>query len=257
MNVYIRMVKFQIISDLHIEYNNDKIPDPLSLVKPCADILILAGDIGSLYKYEQLKIFISRLSEYFKLLLYIPGNHEYYTQKNYNKLYFNNLNERLNMLEKDIENLYILNTNSIQIEDVCIVGCTLWSNAETTIPKFIVRIYGMNNYMYSYKYNTDLNYIKKMIKYCSEKNLKLLVVTHHCPSYSLLKDVKKKDKYVSLYASNLDYLLDKNNVHTWISGHIHHNFDTFSKDGTRLVSNQRGKPKDNIKNYKKDFFIEI
>ena len=42
-----------------------------------------AGDIGSLYKFEQLQQFMEKLSQYFQIILYVPGNHEWYRQKNY------------------------------------------------------------------------------------------------------------------------------------------------------------------------------
>ena len=71
-------VSYQISSDLHIENFEDDV-DPLKLITPKADVLILAGDIGSLYKYEQLFRFINNLVNHFKFILYIPGNHEYYT----------------------------------------------------------------------------------------------------------------------------------------------------------------------------------
>ena len=44
------MTSIQIASDLHIEFKNDDVPDPLNYITPTANILILAGDIGSLYK---------------------------------------------------------------------------------------------------------------------------------------------------------------------------------------------------------------
>ena len=72
------MSKFQIVSDLHIEYRNDQIPEPLDYITPTAEILILAGDIGSLYKYKQLVGFLEKLCVYFKYVVYIPGNHEFY-----------------------------------------------------------------------------------------------------------------------------------------------------------------------------------
>ena len=96
-----------------------------------------------------------------------------------------------------------------------------------------------------------------MIKYCKENNLQLLVVTHHCPSYDVLSEYKSADKYVSLYVSKLDHLLKSENVHTWVAGHTHKNFDFISKGGTRLVSNQRGKPRDNVYDFSKSFVIEV
>jgi predicted phosphodiesterase len=59
------MTSFQIVSDLHIEYKNNEIPDPLTLITPTSEILILAGDIGSLYKIKQLQGFLEKLCIHF------------------------------------------------------------------------------------------------------------------------------------------------------------------------------------------------
>ena len=155
------MTKFQIVSDLHIEYRNNEIPDPLSLITPTSEILILAGDIGSLYKIKQLQGFLEQLCVHFKTVLYVPGNHEYYMVPNdnsYEPLSMQSLTNRLYYLEKNIPNLYILNQSSVIINNICITGCTLWSKAEVCIPKFIVRIHGMTNYIYEQRYINDLNW---------------------------------------------------------------------------------------------------
>jgi len=100
--------------------------------------------------------------------------------------------------------------------------------------------------VYNELYRRDLRYINGMVKYCKKESLKLIIVTHHCPSYTV---IKKRKRFTSLYASNLDILLDSDGIHTWICGHNHCNFDFITDNGTRLVSNQRGKPKDNIKDF--------
>lgn len=252
------MTKFQIASDLHIEYKNEEVPDPLALITPSADVLILAGDIGSFYKYDQLKSFLQKLCPYFKVVLYVPGNREYYKEPGYQSCNMNTLLSKLMRIEKSIDNLYVLNRSSVQIDDICIVGCTLWSNPTSIIPKFIVRIQGMNTRLYKQKYEGDLAYINKMIKYCQKKGLKLMVITHHCPTYSIIKSKKKKkDKYIFLYASHLDNLLTKDQVHTWVCGHIHSNFDKITEGGTHLVGNQKGKPNDNITDYNKSLIISV
>lgn len=252
------MVKFQIASDLHIEYKNDEVPDPLSLITPSADILILAGDIGSFYKHNQLKSFLESLCPHFKIVIYVPGNVEYYRVRGRRPLKMQQLLRRFMTLERSIGNLYVLNRSSVRIDDVCIVGCTLWSKPFVNIPRFIVRIHGINTGIYEQKHEEELKYIQKMIEYCKNKDLKLLVVTHHCPSYSVItKKKKRKDKYVSLYASDLDYLLNSECVHTWVCGHIHINFDLVTQGGTHLVGNQKGKPKDYICDYNKKLIIEV
>ena len=45
------MTSFQLASDLHIEYQNNRV-NAFDFITPTADILILAGDIGSLYKID-------------------------------------------------------------------------------------------------------------------------------------------------------------------------------------------------------------
>jgi predicted phosphohydrolase len=252
------MTSFQIFSDLHIEIEGDTDIDPRDYITPVTDILIMAGDIGSLYKIPQLREFVTKVCGMFKAVLYVPGNHEYYTMDGYKALPINILSRRLHDMAKTISNLHILDRNSIKIGNVCVVGCTLWSDPKTKVPKFIVRVNGMSDTKYKNMYRKDLQYIETMIDYCHNKGYKLVVVTHHCPSYSIVPPAKlKKDKYISLYASVLDHLLDVTKVHTWVCGHIHHNFDVITERGCRLVGNQKGKPRDKIQDFKMNFAITV
>jgi predicted phosphodiesterase len=249
-------MKLQVVSDLHIEYNNFR-QDPLSFIDPSADILVMAGDIGSLYKYDQLKEFIEKISMYFNYVIYVPGNWEYYTISGYEPLSMNNLMYKLHNLSKNIKNLHILDHSSILFDNnICIAGCTLWSNLKIELPKYIIRIHKINSEIYENMYQKSVKYIEKITKYCQDKKYKLILITHHCPTYDVLKTSTRIKKYYSLYASDLDHLLKKELVNTWICGHTHNNFDFITEGGTRVVSNQKGKVKDNVDNYKKDFIIE-
>ena len=250
------MTTFQIASDLHIEISVENL-DPADSITPTADILILAGDIGSLYKMEQLQCFLGKISLMFQAVLYIPGNHEFYTIPDTQPLSYKALEKRLQSLELSIKNLHILNRGSVRIGDICIAGCTLWSNPQCTVPPFIVRIPEFNTVTYTQRHKKDLRYIEKMIKYCHKEKYKLLIVTHHPPSYQALQGAKKKKQFMSLYASDLDDLLDKKNALVWVCGHTHKNIDVTTEKGCRLVSNQKGKPKDNIKDFRKSFEITL
>jgi predicted phosphohydrolase len=252
------MPTIQFMSDLHIEYDSNICPDPLDYIIPKSDILILAGDIGSIYKIEQLKEFLTKLSIYFKVVIYVLGNHEYYkisTDKNY--LMMDNLLNILYINTKHIKNLYILERNSIKIDNLCILGCTLWSRPFIKLPNYIVKIHNMDTNYYLQKHQSDLLYIKKMIKYCKHNNYKLIIVTHYCPTFKVFDGHHKHQKYHSLYASHLDYLLNKDLVNTWICGHTHKNFNFISDGGTHIISNQYGKPKDNIDDFNKSFVLEL
>lgn len=250
------MTTIQIASDLHIEYTHNKVPDPYEYIVPIADVLVLAGDIGSLYKLEQLRGFLDQIAKFFQAVLYIPGNHEFYTIPSITPISYAALESRLFSLDKNIKNLFILNRSSVRIGNTCIVGCTLWTRPTCTVPPFIVRINGLNTRGYIDKHEKDLHYIKKMIKYCKKANYEMVVITHYPPSLLALNGIKKKKAFMSLYATDLDELLTKDNMSIWICGHTHKNFD-FNIDGCRVVSNQKGKPKDRVTDYSKTFQILI
>jgi len=249
------MVKFQIMSDLHIEMENC-VPSPLKYITPSADILILAGDIGRISKLYQLKKFLKELCSYFKIVLYVMGNHEYYMVDGYPEKNMETLFTELLEAKKEMPNLYILDRDSVIIENVCIVGCTLWSKPDVIVPKFIVKVKEMTTEKYRSLFDQDLEYIEHMIEYCKKHSLKLLVVTHHSPTPIVAKN-KERTKYKSLYSTPLDRLLHSDKVHTWVYGHLHKNYDFFTDGGTRLLSNQKGKEYDNVQDYRKNKIFEV
>lgn len=70
----------QIASDLHLNHQeSDKVEE---YIVPKGDVLVLAGDIGNLHRYDQLFTFLQKVSELFQYVLYVPGNHEYYRVNN-------------------------------------------------------------------------------------------------------------------------------------------------------------------------------
>lgn len=242
------MVKFQIMSDLHIETSDNEDVDPLKYITPSANILILAGDIGRIHKYNQLKNFLTKLCTHFEFVLYVLGNQEFYHVKGIERKNMEDLLKDIEVIAEKIPNLHILNRSSVVIDNVCVAGCTLWSQPTVEVPPFLVRIHGMTTSIYNGLHLQDLSYVRKITDYCTEKKLKLLLVTHHSPTFRVTQN-KSRDKYKSLYATNLESLFDVNKIHTWICGHVHANFDFISKGGTRLVCNQKGKPADRIMDF--------
>ncbi len=251
--------KVQIVSDLHIEYKNNSIPNPLDYITPVAPNLILAGDIGTFYKYEQLFGFLSLLSTMFSHIIYVLGNHEYYKPKQFDKeitpLTFGDIKKLSNQMQTKIPNLWILDNSTVRIGDYWIIGSTLWSDIKVNIPKHIVKIHGMTTDIYHKKFESSVKFITEEIKKCEDRGLRAIVVTHYIPSYNLFTSHKHNDKYISLYTSDLNHII-KSPIDTWIAGHIHSNFDT-KINNVRLVSNQYGKPRDNINNFSKQFVLDF
>ena len=197
------------------------------------------------------------MCSYFQVVLYVTGNHEWYTIPGHEPLSLEELEKRMHKFESIISNLYILNRSSVRIGDLCIAGATLWSKPECQVPPFIVRVHGMRTKEYQDRHNEDLSYLIKIMNYCKKNDHKLLIITHHPPTMKVLDYTNKRKKFLSLYATNLDYLLDKSKVSTWVCGHVHKNFDFISEKGCRVVGNQKGKKKDQITDYVKDFVFTL
>ena len=116
-------MKIQLLSDLHLEVNLQWQPQP----EPWADVLVLAGDVGS-YQYggqmSGADFGLERFSPrqgWPVPVLYVPGNHEY------DALDFDATHARL---RDTCERLGIiwLERECVVLEGVRFVGTTLWSD---------------------------------------------------------------------------------------------------------------------------------
>lgn len=258
------MVNFQYASDLHIE-TLSYTPQAEEFFEPVSKILILAGDIGRVHRFDQLVEFLRRVCSLYKIVLYTPGNHEYYYVDGTELLSMEEILHRLQNLSSIIPNLHILHRSSVIINDVCIVGATLWSKATINIPQKVVRIPGITTARYNKLHETDLKYIEDMIAYCQKHSLKCVVVSHHAPAQFLTQPKRRKEGIKdpskpaldSLYYTDLERLLHKDKVHTWLFGHTHYNTKTITTGGTHLVSNQKGKIKDRVTDFSKSAVIRI
>jgi hypothetical protein len=250
-------MRIQLVSDLHLEnLDNDDI-NLDDFVQPVADILILAGDIGSLYRNAQLENFINKVCSKFKVVIYVPGNHEYYFKKTYliPKTIYELRKDLYSMLKK-FSNLYILDRSCITIGDIVIAGCTFWSDiGDNFFPKFRVRIHNLLPKTFKYYHERDIAFIKAVKHESERNNKKLIIVSHYAPSKLLLNPMHDNDPFNYLYASNTDYLVE-NGISCWLYGHTHYNKDVFLGN-CRVVSNQYGRIKDNIRDFRKDFSIEV
>jgi sulfur relay (sulfurtransferase) DsrF/TusC family protein len=233
-------MKFQIASDLHLEFY-DKINisdffDTSKIDEPTT--LILAGDIGYpstlTTPHKNYEIFLDECSKIFKHIILIAGNHEYYSD------YAMTVEEnKIRELVKKYNNIYFLQKDEIVIDDIVILGCTLW----TYIPdKYKFHIKSMMNdykkityiedgkeYFFNHEYNNKLN--KEHIQWLFDRvekysDKKIIVITHHLPSWKMIheKYLISKDSVIMswAFANNLDELIEKNeNICYWICGHSH------------------------------------
>lgn len=119
-------MNIQLLSDLHLEVHPDFIPEPA----PGADVLVLAGDIGSYQAGSQLSDEDFGLARFSPLpqgagwptpVLFVPGNHEYDAQD------FDAAHARL---RRTCDRLGIgwLERETVHLHGMRFVGTTLWSD---------------------------------------------------------------------------------------------------------------------------------
>ena len=113
-------MKIQLLSDLHLEAHPHFEPEPA----PGADVLVLAGDVGSYQTGSQLAdddFGLARFARWPVPVLFVPGNHEYDAQD------FDAAHQRL---RRTCERLGLcwLERETLTLQGVRFVGTTLWSD---------------------------------------------------------------------------------------------------------------------------------
>ena len=254
-------MQVQFYSDLHIEYEESDHVDVLKYITPKkgVDVLILAGDIGNLYRYEQLKNFLIDISVYYKHVFYVLGNHEFYRRRTLPPKPYQLLYKDANQLQEHIPKLIILNNDSYLVNNrYCFIGSTLWSKIHSTqiFPHFRVKINGFNKFIYNKFNQKNIEYIKTMLELCQKKKWVPIVITHYTPTFKCIHDKHSDDIYQYLYANSLDNLICEMKPKYWIAGHTHENFD-FMLGETHIISNQLGKSSENVKNYHPEKILTI
>jgi hypothetical protein len=267
-------VKIQIASDLHLEfYENPKaIPD--DIIVPSAPILALLGDIGLSFT-DTLETFLHQQADRFEHVLFLAGNHEYY---NHHGGQPKTVQEQYEWMQKVCAakpNLHFMDKDEFRVgTDLTILGTTLWSAIPPSAE--LVAKQSLNDYHKSYVsvdrkltpnvtnqwYTENREWLTNKIQEAKERRHTVVVLTHHTPSMEGTSDPKYDGNPLGhCFSTNLTRLL-VDPVAFWVCGHTHYNFDypsSFGPDSstTRLVSNQRGYPGKEKKEYKNKMVIEV
>jgi len=228
----------QIISDIHLETNGLRILDEL---KPICDCLILAGDVGDPASKEY-HIFMKYISQQWKNILYITGNHEYYdTTGLLNK---DNIDNIIDEIIQPYPNIHVLRNDSYIINNVEFIGSTLWSSPIVTdkindFNKHIINDSKPVTMKTFYKWNQEsIDYLQTKLEKPSE--LKRCIITHFMPLQNCdIPDTKYTNDVIldSYFGNKLYDLVPIADV--WVSGHTHQRFE-FTYKSTPWLCNPYG-----------------
>lgn len=257
----------QLISDIHLEFYKDI--NILDFVSPCAPYLAICGDLG--YPHlDNFKEFITQASKLYTKVFYVSGNHEYYTCKNDSLPTIEEIDNQIETICNSLGNVYYLNDKEhLLTNDIVILGTTLWTDIPEDKQMRIQQI--VNDYRYIYTTEDDCkctitsefttalhnDHVKWLTKKLEEhKDKKVIILTHHLPSFEMISEMYKGSDMNYAFASDLDYLIEKyDGIKFWLCGHTHSNMEV-KINNCICITNPLGYKNEN-KHYNKERFIHI
>lgn len=250
------------MSDLHLEFPENREYFRRNPIEPLGDVLLLAGDIICDSYREEAQDFFADIESKFKFILSTMGNHEFYSGSadyaypDYEK-YFS-------------ENHVMLNNKSVIYGGVRFIASVLWSKVDSL--HYIEVGRRLNDYHLITKIENgeerpliieDTNYYhdisKKFIINELEKefNGKTVLVTHHLPSINCIIPKWRNHNLVSAFATNLEDIISKYNIESWIFGHQHEQFSEVFGN-TKMLSNPLGYSREeNFHLFESEKYFEI
>ena len=234
-------VTIQYASDLHIEFPANKQFLKVHPLQPVGDVLVLAGDIVPFATMDKHKDFFTRLGDQFEHVYWLPGNHEYYGY---------DASKKCGRLQDKIcANVTLVNNVAILHQDVKLIFSTLWSHIspayeweiERVLNDFRVIRFGdfrFSAQRYNQLHTESLGFLKKEV--IEAKESKMVVFTHHCPTFLNYPIQYKGDTLNEAFAVELFDLIEKSGISYWGYGHHHSNILAFYIGSTQLVTNQLG-----------------
>ena len=243
-------MKFQILSDLHLEFYK-KLPTNICNDHfPKAPTLFLVGDIG--YPLDKIWLeFIEWCESKYEKIFYVQGNHESYKND------IDKITEYIRSILNSKPKFTLLERGVIsQLDDYKVIGCTLWSEQSYDIYS------KMNDSQYIYKNGSYLSLSDLLDMHRQDKEWldsqvdeNTIVVTHHLPSYDLIHPKYKSpryDDYHSAYASDCNSIVLKAKL--WIYGHTHIGSDVMFENKVRCICNPYAYPDESHKHFTNKVF---
>lgn len=232
----------QYCSDLHLEFAQNSLFLHKNPIKSVGDGLILAGDITYWGKKHFKHWFFDYVSEHFKAVYYVPGNHEFYSGKDLRII-------DTPVLETIRENVFLVNNKVISIKDVDFFFTKLRSHIPDSKPLYVEHGVGDFHYIkhrgkrldstiFNQRHKDSLTFLKESIT--ASKAPKKVVATHHIPIHLCNPEHYKTSNINSAFVSEQQALIEEWDIDYWIYGHHHANMPETRINETKLVTNQLG-----------------
>ena len=221
-------MRVQYMSDLHIEHGN------ISIAEPAAEILVIAGDVANGGRVVN---FLKSVAKQFKTVIFVMGNHEYYSYV----LGYENMKDRINEYRSVLpDNVALLDNEYMIVEDKVIYGGTMWVPLDTKEKRHIA-INSLNDFKFVNYFDVQDSNKEFHNNFTRAADL---VISHHVPSMQSIEL-----KYIGSKLTSAGYVDSQAMQHfgekakVWIHGHTHSSSD-YELYGTRVLANPRGYARD-------------
>jgi len=266
-------VEIRYISDIHSEMflrNMISVEEFLEEALPVTEIdrervLVMAGDmfrIDAPFLHCYAVEVLNYVSKAFKYVVYVPGNHEYYGSS------IEDCNRDLKHLFQQYPNVKNLEEyNILTIGTTSFVGGAMWSDVQVKGPKVeaLVRR-SLSDYTWIRDFTTKA--CTEIHKKCVEKifktkkfigmyeNSKLVVVTHHLPSYESVHEDYISSGVNPAFVTELREQILSLQPAVWIHGHTHKSCN-YHIGKTNVVSNPFGYDWNENPDFSKEAVIKL
>jgi Icc-related predicted phosphoesterase len=258
----------------HGDVECDLIWSPIEHESDQDTILVIAGDLWAenrpFNRRHLQPSWISLISARFHSVVIVFGNHDYWDG------FLDTMVPKAKQLivDQGLTNVHILENESVVIGNIKFLGGTLWTdlNKGNPITK-ITAVRSMNDFRFIRNYGNMCKISANDVIACFEKtkayiaksarrdnqDQKVIVVTHHAPSYQSVHDVYKHDVEMNYaYYTDLDEMMyaDDFQADYWLHGHMHNSFE-YNINNTTVVCNPLGYSRSENKNFEDLKFLEI
>ncbi len=230
-------------SDMHLEFGKDFQPP----ANTDADIMILAGDMITFRNFEPLGWM---LKEWHKPVLFVAGNHEYYTRQPMDE----NEKDFKAWLAVNHPNVHCLKNESIAIEGVHFFGGTMWTDSNSANEKAMAdaqrNISDYHQIMLPNKHflkpRDTLAFHESFVEsleqwFAEDLPGKRVVISHHAPAVNPSTQYGNSPLMPAFNSLDMVPIIEKYQPALWVYGHTHECDDQMIGN-TRIISNQRGYP---------------
>lgn len=240
-------IRIQYVSDLHLEFPQNRKWLEEHPLEVTGDVLLIAGDTAYLDLPDSRQDSYSKYSfwnwaaKQYKQVIVCFGNHDFYG-------YYDLSTMPDGYCKKIRPNVHAYYNSVVHLDDIDIIVSTLWSyiepyNAYLTergVSDF-VRIkyerHRLNSDNFNKEHERCLQFVKQAVA-ASKAKIKI-VLTHHVPTQLCTAEEFRGSNINGAFTVELgDYIADSG-VDYWIYGHSHRNIDA-QIGKTKITSNQLG-----------------